>query len=233
MHSSGQMKMSKVYIDIGFIIPLREEFERLTASFIRIGDGVHGTQYYAILNMGGDKLTGVAFLQNEMGKDAAARATTTLLELYDVGLIMVLGIAGGLSGDAAIGDVCITGTVFDVLENAKFSDNNGRLLPEFAPIIHHTDELLSFCLKYISLGKDTAGIFEDWRLKQHYAALARIPGQFIGRNNTNETVAIPDIHVGSIACGSVSKSEGLCLGFEKAGYKIFRNRNGVGAVFLK
>jgi nucleoside phosphorylase len=223
--------MSKEHVDIGFIIPLREEFERLIATFPRISDGTHGTQYHAILDMGDGKLTGVAFIQNEMGKDAAARATTTLLDLYDVGLIMVLGIAGGLSGDAAIGDVCITGTVFDVLENAKFSDNNGRLLPEFAPIIHHTDELLSFCVKYISLGKDTAGIFDDWRLSQYYAALARIPGEFIGRNNTNEAIAIPDIHVGSIACGAVSKSEDYVSALKKLDRKILAIETESGGVF--
>jgi nucleoside phosphorylase len=90
---------------------------------------------------------------------------------------------------------------------------------------------LSFAIKYVSLGEDTEGIFEDWRLRQYYAARLIIPGEFIGRNNTNESIAIPDIHVGSIACGAVSKSEIYVAALKKLDRKILAIETESGGVF--
>jgi nucleoside phosphorylase len=200
--------MTKPYVDIAFIVPLREEFERLTSFFPIRSDHVDPPIFWADLDLGVSDITAVAILQDSMGKAAASRATEAILQRYDVGFLAVIGIAGGLSGDVAIGDVCFTGPLFDVLENSKISDNTkGTLKVEFNSIPFKSDALLTFAIKYVSLGGDTRASFEDWQLRQAVAATELIPGEFIGRSDRNEKVGFPQIHEGSIVCGAVSKSE--------------------------
>ncbi|MBB4184779.1 nucleoside phosphorylase [Sinorhizobium terangae] len=200
--------MNKPYIDIAFIIPLREEFDRLTATFPIKRDFVDGLNFWAELDLGVEDCSAVALLQDAMGKAAAVRATNAVLAKYEVGFFAVVGIAGGLSSDVAIGDVCFTGPLLDILENSKVSDSSkGKLKIEFNSIPFKTDALLTFALKYVSLGSDTKGAFEEWQLTQHYDGARLVPGEFIGRKDKNEKLGLPQIHEGSIVCGAVSKSE--------------------------
>jgi nucleoside phosphorylase len=200
--------MTKSYVDIAFIVPLREEFDRLTGTFPIKKDFVEAPAFWAELDLGTSGVSAVAILQDAMGKAAATRATQKILAHYDVGFLAVVGIAGGLSGDVAIGDVCFTGPLFDVLENSKVSDSSkGRIRIEFNSIPFNTDSRLSFAIKYVSLGTDTKPFFEDWQLRQHYAAKEYIPGEFIGRKDKSEAIGLPQIHEGSIVCGAVSKSD--------------------------
>lgn len=122
---------SKPYVDIAFVVPLREEFERLSSAFPVVGDQVKGPLYFATLNPKHDGLKVAAVLQDDMGKAAATRAAEALVELYDIGIIIIIGIAGGISNDVAVGDVCITGSVIDILENIKVSGGKKSIKLEF------------------------------------------------------------------------------------------------------
>lgn len=200
--------MKKTYVDIAFIVPLREEFDRLTDNFPITTEHVETPLYWVDLDVHNGKYSGVAILQDSMGKAAATRATDAILQRYEVGILVVVGIAGGLSGDVAIGDVCFTGPLFDILENSKISENSkGGMKIEFNSIPYKTDPRATFAMKYISLGTDTRDKFEEWQLTQFYQAVKLVPGEFMGRKNTNEKIGIPKIHEGSVVCGSVSKSE--------------------------
>ncbi|MGY3582560.1 nucleoside phosphorylase [Bradyrhizobium sp. USDA 4341] len=199
--------MIKKFVDIGFIIPLQEEFASFERIFRRVQQHVEGVQFHTEVDLSESGLTGVAFLQDDMGKAANGRAADRMLCQYDVGLIIVLGIAGGLSSDLAIGDVCFTGAIIDVLENAKVSDEKGTAKSKFSSKFYTTDPRLSFSLKYARIGSDTKPDFERWQLEQYYDAAAKIPGAFIGKESVNETIRIPDIFEGNTACGSVSKSD--------------------------
>src|SRR5689334_9500969 len=114
--------MPKPYIDVAIIVPLREEFQRLQAAFKTTSESVDGTLFLVELESPAAGVSVAAVLQDQMGKSAATRAANALIEKYEIGIIVVVGIAGGLSNDASIGDVCFTGTVIDVLENIKTSD---------------------------------------------------------------------------------------------------------------
>lgn len=200
--------MTKRHADIAFIVPLQEEFERLQQYFPKLYEGVDGTIFHAELETGVPGVTAVAYLQDDMGKAAATRAADALLEAYDVGVIFIVGIAGGLSSDVAVGDVCFSGTIIDVLENAKVSDGKGgNTQTDFNSKFLVTDPHLTFALRYSQLGSDVVGRFEHWQLEQSYEASDIVPGEFIGRGDKNETIGLPRIHDGSIVCGQVSKSE--------------------------
>ncbi|AXV15206.1 hypothetical protein CYG48_05505 [Neorhizobium sp. SOG26] len=163
--------------------------------------------FWAEVDSGTENISAVVVLQDAMGKAAATRAASAMLERYEVGLLAVVGIAGGLSGDAGIGDVCFTGPLFDVLENSKVVDTKKGMKIEFNNLPYNTDPLLTFALKYVSLGSDIKSKFEDWQLDRYYKSRELIPGEFIGRQSKNEHIGIPQIHDGSIVCAAVSKSE--------------------------
>ncbi|KAB0566117.1 hypothetical protein [Brucella pituitosa] len=195
------------YIDIAFIIPLKEEFDHLLTVFKKQQEFVDGTQFWVELDLG-HGLTGAAILQDAMGKAAATRATEMLLGRYNIGIIALIGIAGGLAPDVGIGDVCFSGPVYDIVENTKVSDGGkGKIKIDYNTIPYKTDTHLSFSLKYISLSDDVKPHYESWQTNQYYRAAELISGEFIGRGNKNEKIGIPQLHEGSIVCGSVSKSD--------------------------
>jgi hypothetical protein len=157
---SKKQMPEKPYVDIGFIIPLREEFEGLEKIFSRLEQYVEGVQFSTKIDLGVHGLSAVAYLQDDMGKSASGRAADRLLAKYEVGIIIVLGIAGGLSSDVSIGDVCFSGTIIDVVENAKVSDDKKGQKVKYTPKFLPTDPRLSFALKYVKLGTDTRPSFE-------------------------------------------------------------------------
>ncbi|KVK69806.1 hypothetical protein L905_03810 [Agrobacterium sp. TS43] len=162
--------MSKPYIDIAFITPLKEEFERLTAKFPTQNDMVEGTIYIADLVLGAGDLTAVVALQDDMGKAAASRAASTLLAKYDIGVISVIGIAGGLSNDVGIGDVCFTGPLLDVLENSKISETKkGVIKIEFNLIPYKTDPHLTFhsSTRHSAVTLKTNSNIGSWNVSTH------------------------------------------------------------------
>lgn len=225
--------MQKPYFDFAFIIPLREEFDRFTATFPIKSDQVAGTSFIAEIDLSPAPFNAVAILQDDMGKAAAARATHILLGMYDIGLLAVVGIAGGLSGDVSIGDICFTGSLFDILENAKAVDSGKGMKLEYNNIPFKTDGRISFALKYVSLGTDVKDSFEHWQLERHYAAKSLVPNEFIGRNSINEVIGLPQIHEGSIVCGAVSKSDVYKSNIKNLDRKLLAIETETGGVFAE
>ncbi|WP_161992627.1 5'-methylthioadenosine/S-adenosylhomocysteine nucleosidase [Aureimonas leprariae] len=200
--------MTKPYFDIGLIVPLREELEALTSTFPVSSEKVDNGRYFAEIVLPDPDIKAVAVLQDDMGKSAATRAADCLLEQYDLGIIIIIGIAGGISGDVGLGDVVFSGVIADVLDNAKITDKSKRGMSiELSSQFYSTDRLLEFAIEYISIAKSVRSSFEEWQLAQLYKAETAIPGEFIGRSNKNEKVNLPRIHGGAIVCGAVSKSE--------------------------
>ena len=114
--------MTKEYIDLLVIIPLEEELHEFTEVFSHKTDVSTDTQFRWMFESGVEDISMLVVQQEEMGRSSAAKATYSLLELYDVGLVVCLGIAGSLDKDAKLGFVCYTGHVIDVYDNAKASD---------------------------------------------------------------------------------------------------------------
>jgi len=200
--------MTKPYIDLALIVPLAEELSSLKAIFGVESEKTEGLQYQATLTVR-EGLTVVSFLQDSMGKAAATRTAERIVQSYDVGVMAVVGIAGGLSDDVALGEVCFSTTIVDVLENSKVSDGKKGTgtQTQFNPEYHPTDRFLSFALRYLKIGEDVKSLYDEWRLECLFAAEELIPGEFIGRKKKNEKLSLPDCHDGPIICGAVSKSE--------------------------
>jgi nucleoside phosphorylase len=223
--------VEKPYVDLGFIIPLHEEFQRLERLFAFGEQHVDGIQFSTRVDLGVPGLKAVAFLQDDMGKAAATRAANALIARFDVGAIFLIGIAGGLSGDVAIGDVCFSGDIIDVLENTKVSEKGKQTKLEYDSRFYDTDPLLTFALKYAKIGADVRPAFEAWQSEQAAKAKVLIPGQFIGRKDKNEVVGMPQIHDGSIVCGLVSKSDVYKSDLKLISRKVLALETEAGGVF--
>ena len=71
----------------------------------------------AEIDIGIPELTSLLIQSEGMGRSHAANAVSAAFEEFDAGLVVCIGIAGALSKDLKLGDVCYTGTVIDVMNN--------------------------------------------------------------------------------------------------------------------
>jgi nucleoside phosphorylase len=118
----------KRYFDVGVIIPLEVELLQFQSAFEFIENFSLDTALRYSFNTGTYGLTGIVVQQEEMGKTHALRSTNSLLVEFDIGLLICLGIAGGLSSDVNIGDVCYSDRIIDVYDNAKITEKKrGKL----------------------------------------------------------------------------------------------------------
>ena len=107
----------KKHFDLIVNIPLEEELNAFLNVFDHKEDCSNDAQYRCTVHTG----TGVTMLvgvQDEMGKSSASNSATEALNEFSCDLLICLGIAGGLSKDLKLGDVCYSGNVLDVNDNA-------------------------------------------------------------------------------------------------------------------
>ncbi|MGE0285232.1 MAG: hypothetical protein AB7I42_01250 [Bradyrhizobium sp.] len=112
----------KRYFDVAVILPLEEEFETALSHFKYIGN--LSTEKRIRIEVSADQsdLSVLLVKQNLMGRAESINAALDILEEFEVGMLVCVGIAGGLSSDVSIGDVCRTGEIVDLLDNAKITD---------------------------------------------------------------------------------------------------------------
>src|SRR5436305_1160516 len=100
---SGPMKP---HFDIIICIPLEDELVQAYRVFEPIHDLTANHLQRFEVRAGTSGLRLLIIAQDEMGRRGAARAVSSALEDYTTSLIVSLGIAGGISSDLKLGDVC-------------------------------------------------------------------------------------------------------------------------------
>lgn len=109
--------MTRRRFDVGIVIPLREEF-RYAVEVAPVLESIsHEGTYFYLLDFG--STSAVCCLVGQMGPLPALQATNRLLEFADVKLVVVLGLAGALHDDVAVGDVVIASEVNEFQANSK------------------------------------------------------------------------------------------------------------------
>jgi nucleoside phosphorylase len=103
--------------DIGLIVPLNEEFEYLTEVAPIRGHFVHEGRYFYDLDFGSRSV--VCVVVNQMGPLPTLSTAQQLLASTEVRLLVLVGVAGGLSGDLALGDVVVGEEINEFQANAK------------------------------------------------------------------------------------------------------------------
>jgi purine-nucleoside phosphorylase len=134
----------KRYFDAIIIVPLEEEFTEVVESFRYEEDLSTSTQIRFSVSLPDQKTKFLIAKQSAMGRTANQEAASLCVTEFDCGALIYVGIAGGLSSDVAIGDVCYSVTIIDVLDNGKIIDSTSSSQElAFSPITYSSPSELT------------------------------------------------------------------------------------------
>src|SRR5262245_15895381 len=213
----------KKRFDVAVVVPLDEEFETALSYFDFVSDLSTTQRVRFEVAVPSVDLSVLLVKQNTMGRTECSHATMDILDEFDVGMLICLGIAGGLSSDVSIGDVCRTGEIVDLLDNAKITDAPPKPKPSkgktgkisrdtsgqqiaFSPTHYATPVELSVAVDLDKLLPERRGSYNEWIETRGNFARTELPNPFTGKDGKKEAIANPVVRCGSIACASVSDS---------------------------
>src|ERR1700679_3213286 len=105
------MLMRRRKFDIGIVVPLREEYRYVLEVAPQLECLSNEGIYFYRLDF--EPVSALCTLVDQMGLLPASRAASRLLEFADVKLVVLLGLAGSLDADVAIGDVVVASDVIE------------------------------------------------------------------------------------------------------------------------
>lgn len=109
--------------NIVVLIALAEEHDVFTELFPPLSEDVSTSRNVRLRHeIEHDEFTLTSVLATEMGADAATDSIYSCLSDLEPDLVVCLGIAGSLSSDANLADVCVSNKIIDVLHNSKIAD---------------------------------------------------------------------------------------------------------------
>lgn len=228
------MNTTRQYIDIGVIIPLEEELQEFFEVFSSKKDvSMDGILIHEI-NLDHDDISMVVILQNDMGHAATAEAAATILNKYKIGLIVSIGIAGGLSTDIVLGDVCYSGKVIDVYENCKAidaDDEENSLRIKFSPNHYETNPKVTRAFNFVRTQPALKSIYHEWQKNQldFIKKFNLAPVQ--SRSGQEKLMSAPETKNGAIVCGIVTKSKAYNKQVEELERRVLAIETESGAIF--
>lgn len=236
---------NKTHFDIIVNIPLEEELRAFLNIFQHKEDFSNDAQYRCTVHTGTD-LTMLVVVQDEMGKSSASNSATEVLNEFSCNLFICLGIAGGLSKDLKLGDVCYSGNVLDVNDNAKTTDNKeGGISLELSPFTYRTDKALSLALDFVRRDPISRTKYEEWQQGRSVRASELGIEEILDKKGQNPQKPIPKSTSGTIACGVVSAGNNyndklkqidrkvLAIETESGGIFNITSRKGVAALTIR
>lgn len=221
----------KRYFDILIIAPLEEEFDAATSLLGFIEDFSTDKEIRFSVGKSVGNISILLVKQNVMGKTAAQIATISACKEFDIGLVACLGIAGGLSADINIGDVCYSGDIVDVLDNAKVSGAEPVDDVAFSPTHYDSPSELTVAFNITRVHPESKSLYCNWQEVQFTASKAKVPGEFLGKNGRLESIQKPKAKDGLIACGSVSGSKKYNKKLQSLDRKVLAIETEAGGVF--
>lgn len=199
--------MPKRLVDIVVHIPLEAEYNEFVAVFPVIEEFPSELNLLACVEAPNGFKIGVV-LQEKMGRSAAQAACEVAFEAFEFKAYVCLGIAGGLSKDLDLGDVCYTGTLIDIYDNAKVTDAaSGGLDIQFAPEFYSTLDKITAALGFVRTLSQLRDCHKDWQETQCRFAENLLPDPVPGRGDALELVRAPKCLNGDIVCGQVAESD--------------------------
>lgn len=196
------------YFDVALIVPLEEELLQVLEQFPSKEDRSTETTFCHVVESGDPDVTMIIVQQQGMGKTHAVNAASLLLGRYDIGLMVCLGIAGSLTDDMRLADVCYTGTVVDVLDNAKVVDGEkSGSDTELSPTHYSTPLAFTSALNFIRTQPALRPAYLDWQRARADVAERLVPSPVPAPGGATEKIGQPTTKGGAIVCGLVSKSK--------------------------
>ena len=157
----------KPHVDFLVLLPLEEELQEFVTHFPSVENVSTDLAWRHFVNPDGTGYSILAVQCTSAGRMSAINALMDAYSNYDISVVVCIGIAGGLSSDLRLGDVCYTGTVTDVLDNAKASDDdNDGINFAFVPTTFATDPRLSIAFNFVRTQPDIAGDYLEWQRRR-------------------------------------------------------------------
>lgn len=199
--------MTKPFFDILLIVPLEEELLEVQKVFPEKEDFSSETTYRYEAQVGNSGLRMLVVQQEEMGRNSARDAVEASFDEFDFGFVIGLGIAGSLSSDLSLCDVCYSENVYDFYDNTKAQESEeGDLEIKFSP--NHTKcyAPVVAAMNFIRTVPALQVLHADWQLKREELAKQMFTAEIVGRDGKPETIGQPKSKQCKVACAAVSKS---------------------------
>lgn len=98
------MTIVKVGLPLGILVPMQEEVEQLLKEVESSEKILYAQRIFYVGTLSGKK---VVLAQSGIGKVAASFTATLLIQHFNVGSILVSGVAGGIASNLSVGDLAI------------------------------------------------------------------------------------------------------------------------------
>ena len=203
--------MSKEYFDVILFSPLDTEIEAVFESFPNLERRTSGNILKFTVDLGVSGLKGLVAQPPDWGNQEALKAAQQLFQDYDAGLVVCIGIAGTLSTDLKLGDICYSGTIFDVHERLKVKDTKSRrsggLLLEHNPKPFTTPRPVTVAFNHLRGDPELrAKFYASWQERQAKQLDDLISSARLGSAHRSLFPQCPSAIPGALICGPVVAS---------------------------
>lgn len=219
----GENMQAKRDVTIVALIALPEEHAIFQKVFPFKADYTSGTRLCIEHQSGVPNVRIISVLAEEMGAQSARDSAAYAVEHWNPDLVVVIGIAGGISSDLSVGDVCVSNEILDVLHNNKVADEGGQTDISFSPEIFNVNAELVSSFRFLLCHPKLMETYSSWRKK--------VGCKVIGPEVQGENSGLPKLLVGPIACGPVSASKQFNEKLKKLNRKIAAIETESGGVF--
>lgn len=194
----------KLYFDLLLIVPLEEELEEVLKVFPHQSDLSTTERLVVTVDSGDPKISILLTQLPAMGKSEASDATRAIIEQYNIGIVVCIGIAGGLSKDLDLGDVCYSENILDVYEQSSVTDaeNGDGISVHLSPNQFRTPRQITIALNFLRSNPEINSKYKEWQ--QSSEQRARTALHDLSADTTGSYT--PKSKNGNLVCGAVSKS---------------------------
>lgn len=214
--------MSKRAFDILLVIPLEEELLEVQKVFKSVEDLSTDTIYRHSVDTGDPSVSMLVVQQEGMGRTSARDAVESAFDEFDFSLVICLGIAGSLTSDLNLCDVCYSYEIYDVYDNTKAHEGKGGELDiAFSPNHEKCCEPIIAAINFIRTQPKLQDLYAGWQLEREAMAKASFPVAVVGRGGASEEIAQPKSKDCKVVCAAVSKSETYNKKIRDVDRKIF------------
>ncbi|MEO1255698.1 MAG: hypothetical protein AAFY41_12580, partial [Bacteroidota bacterium] len=144
------------------------------------------------------------------GKSAASAAIRSVKKKFDFGAVVGIGIAGNLSSDLSIGDVCHTGKVIDILERSKvFSDedtNDNKKDTSYSSTYFETPNALHLALNLFRTNPGVKDHYNEWQITSKAYQEKSLKDAGLKDELGSYFTEMPKARNGDVICGPVLAS---------------------------
>lgn len=192
--------------DLGFIVPLNEEFNMLSELCPVIDTEIHDAIHYHTLNLPDSDYRAVAVVLGDMGPILASQVTEKVLNYLELKAVVLLGIAGALDKNLKLGDVVVSNEINEFQAASKAVQKGESFVFQYSGNHWKTDFAL---WEYAGNFKFSAkSLYDAWRdgVRNFRRSLGLQPEQLsLARD-------LPEVTIGHFASGdTVSASEAYTI----------------------